>query len=84
MQNRRSWQSGSESELEDVSRRKVAIRSFIEAGLATYARPDYVAKEPDRIRSFVFANGLRFGCKKEGWSTIQLQKSDLKMCESTI
>src|SRR6516164_5172370 len=31
MQNRRSWESGSQSELEDVCRRKVAIRSFIEA-----------------------------------------------------
>jgi hypothetical protein len=70
MQNRRSWQSGSQSALEDVCRRKVAIRSFIEAGLSTYDRADYVAKEPGRIRSLVFANGLRFSCKKEGWSTI--------------
>ena len=44
MQNRRSLESGSQSELEDVCRRKVAIRSFIEAGLSTYARADYIAK----------------------------------------
>src|SRR5208283_1304221 len=37
MQNRRSWEGGSPSELEDVCRRKVAIRSFIEAGWSTYA-----------------------------------------------
>src|SRR5271166_3950839 len=37
MQNRRSWEGGSQSELEDVCRRKVAIRSFIEAGWSTYA-----------------------------------------------
>jgi hypothetical protein len=44
-------------------RRKVAIRSFIEAGLSTYGRADSVAKEPGRIRRLVFANGLRFNCK---------------------
>src|SRR5271169_2607698 len=37
MQNRRFWEGGSQSELEDVCRRKVAIRSFIEAGWSTYA-----------------------------------------------
>jgi len=37
MQNRRSWEGGSQSELEDVCRREVAIRSFIDAGLCTYA-----------------------------------------------
>jgi hypothetical protein len=36
MQNR-SWEGGSQCELEDVCRRKVAIRSFIEAGWSTYA-----------------------------------------------
>jgi len=36
MQNRRSWEGGSPSELDDVCRRKVAIRSFIEAGWSTY------------------------------------------------
>jgi hypothetical protein len=63
MQNRRSWQRGSQSELEDLCRGKVAIRSFIEAGLSTYGRADSVAKEPGRIRRLVFANGLRFSCK---------------------
>jgi hypothetical protein len=68
MQNRRSLESGSQSEVEDVCRRKVATRSFIQAGLSTYARADYVAKEPgrSRSRSLVFANGLRFSCKTEG------------------
>jgi hypothetical protein len=45
MQIRRSWESGYQSELEDVCRRKVAIRSFTEAGLSTNARADYFAKE---------------------------------------
>ena len=45
MQNRRSLESGSQSELEDVRRRKVATRSFIEAGWGIYARADYVAKQ---------------------------------------
>ena len=70
MQNRRSLESGSQSELEDVCRRKVATRFFIEAGWSIYARADYVAKELGRSRSLVFANGLRFSCKIEGWSTI--------------
>src|SRR5260370_14249616 len=43
-------------------------RSFIEAGLSTYARAVCVAKEPGR--SLVFANGPRFSCKKEAQSTI--------------
>jgi hypothetical protein len=60
MQNRRSLESGSQSELEDVCRRKVATRSFIEAGWSIYARVDYIAKQLDRSRSLVFANGLRF------------------------
>src|SRR5271166_2819727 len=60
MQNRRSWEGGSQSELEDVCRCEVATRSFIEAGWSTYARADYVAKEPGRSRSLVFANGPRF------------------------
>jgi hypothetical protein len=50
--------------------RKVAIRSFTEAGLSTYRRADSVAKEPGRLRRLVLANGLRFSCKKEGRSTI--------------
>ena len=37
MQNRRSWEGESPSELEDVCRRKVAARSFIEASWSTYA-----------------------------------------------
>jgi hypothetical protein len=63
MQKRRSWQSGFQSEPEDICRRKEAIRSFIEAGWSTYDRVDYVANEPGRIRGLVFANGLRFNCK---------------------
>ena len=70
MQNRRSWQSGFQFEPKDICRRKEAIRSFIEAGLSTYDLADYVANEPGRIRGLVFANGLRFSCKNEGWSTI--------------
>ena len=64
MQNSRSWESGSQSELQDVCRREVATRSFIDAGLRIYARANYVAKESGRSRSLVFANGLRFSCKK--------------------
>jgi hypothetical protein len=64
-----------QSELEDVCRRKVATRSFIEADFSTYARADYVAKESGRSRSLVFENGLRFSCKKEDWSTIYLQST---------
>jgi hypothetical protein len=56
-------------ELEDVCRRKVATRSFIEACWSNYARADYLAKELSRSRSLVFANGLRFSCKMEDWST---------------
>ena len=37
MQNRRSWEGESPSELEDLCRRKVAVRSFIEASWSTYA-----------------------------------------------
>ena len=40
MQNRRSLESGSQSELEDVCRGKVATRCFIEAGWGIYARAD--------------------------------------------
>ena len=32
-------------------------------------------KKPRRSHRFVFANGLRFSCKKEGWSTIYLQST---------
>jgi hypothetical protein len=73
MQKRRSLESGSQSEVEDVSRRKVASRSFIEAGWSIYARADYVAKELGRSRSLVLQTvydlpaksrvGLRFNCK---------------------
>ena len=66
MQNRRSWERGSPSELEDVCRRKVVIRSFIEAGWSTYAEQIILPSKPGRSRSFVFANGLRFSCKKGG------------------
>jgi len=51
----------------------VATRSFIEAGWSTYARSDYVAKEPGRSRSLSLQTvydlaakrrvGLRFNCK---------------------
>jgi len=47
MQFRRSWESGYQSELEDVCRRRVAIRSFTEAGLSINARVDYFAKETE-------------------------------------
>jgi hypothetical protein len=70
MQNRRSLESGSQSELEDVCRGKVATRCFIETGWGIYARADYVAKQLGRSCSLVFANGLRFTCKMEDWSTI--------------
>src|SRR4029077_14261064 len=73
MQIRRSWESGYQSELEDVCRRKVAIRSFIEAGLSTKARADYFAKEteaqPHSSLQTVYdlaakrRVGLRFNCK---------------------
>jgi len=40
MLNRRSWESGSQSELQDVCRREVATRCFIDAGSRIYARAD--------------------------------------------
>jgi len=40
MQNRRSWESGSQSELQDVCRREVATRCFIDTGSRIYARAD--------------------------------------------
>jgi hypothetical protein len=73
MQNSRSWESGSQSELEDVCRREVATRSFIDAGSRIYARADYVAK--DRVGAAAWSLqtvydlaakskvGLRFNCK---------------------
>jgi len=70
MQNRRSWESGSQPELEEVFRCEVASRSLIDAGTATYARVDEVGKEQGLSRSLVFANGLRFSCKKQVQSTI--------------
>ena len=65
MQNRRSLESGSRPELEEVFRCEVASRSLIDAGSRIYARVDEVGKEPGRSRSLVFANGLRFSCEKE-------------------
>ena len=44
MQKRRSW-TEDPHQLEDVCRRKVAIRSFIEAGWSTYASIS-LAKQP--------------------------------------
>jgi hypothetical protein len=70
MQNRRFWESGSQPELEKVFRFEVASRSLIDAGSRIYARIDEVGKEQGLSRSLVIANGLRFSCKKEGWSTI--------------
>src|SRR5689334_15680912 len=73
MQNYRFWESAPEHGLEEVCRRKVATRSFIEAGWSTYARTDYVAREPGRSRSLSLQTvydlaakrrvGLRFNCK---------------------
>jgi hypothetical protein len=70
MQNRYFWESGSQPEREEVFRCGVVSRSLIDAGLRIYARVDEVGKEQGLSRSLVFENGLRFSCKKEGWSTI--------------
>src|SRR5271165_2607157 len=73
MQNRRSWEGGSPSELEDVCRRKVAIRSFIEAGWSTYAeqiilpskRAAATASSLQTVYDLAAKRrvGLRFNCK---------------------
>jgi len=73
MQNRRSWEGGSQSELEDVCRRKVAVRSFIEAGWSTYAeqiilpsnRAAAAASSLQTVYDLAAKRrvGLRFNCK---------------------
>src|SRR6266481_9149845 len=73
MQNRRSWEGGFPSELEDVCRRKVALRSFIEAGWSTYAEqiilPSNRAAATSSSLKTVYdlaakrRVGLRFNCK---------------------
>jgi hypothetical protein len=73
MQNLRSWESGYQSELEDVCRRKVAIRSFIEAGWSTYAeqiilpsnRAAAAASSLQTVYDLAakWRVGLRFNCK---------------------
>src|SRR5271166_436698 len=73
MQNRRSWEGGSPSELDDVCRRKLAIRSFIEAGWSTYAEqiilPSNQAASAASPLQTVYdlaakrRVGLRFNCK---------------------
>jgi hypothetical protein len=73
MQNRRSWEDGSPSELEDVCRRKVAVRSFIEAGWITYAeqiilpsnRVAAAASSLQTVYDLAAKSrvGLRFNCK---------------------
>jgi hypothetical protein len=84
MQNLRSWESGYQCELEDVCRREVAIRSFIEARWSTYAEQIILPSNRAAARASSLQTvydlavkrrvGLRFNCKK----------SDLKMCQSTI
>jgi len=73
MQNRRSWEGGSQSELEDVCRREVAIRSFIEAGWSTYAEQIILPSNRAAARASSLQTvydlaakrrvGLRFNCK---------------------
>src|SRR5260370_29565254 len=73
MQNGRAWEGGSPSELEDVCRRKVALRSFIEAGGSTYAEqiilPSNQAASAAPPLQTVYdlaakrRVGLRFNCK---------------------
>src|SRR5260370_42605640 len=73
MQNRRSLEGGSPSELEDVCRCKVAIRSFIEAGWSTYAeqiilpsnRAAAAASSLQTVYDLAAKRrvGLRFNCK---------------------
>jgi hypothetical protein len=59
MQKHRSWESGSQPELEEVFRWEVASRSLIDAGLRIYARVDKVGKRNSPSSpSFGFANGL--------------------------
>ena len=45
MQNRHSWESGSQPELEEVFRCEVASRSLIDAGSRIYARVGEVGKD---------------------------------------
>src|SRR5271166_4207567 len=73
MQNRRSWEGGSPSELEDVWRRKVAVRSFIEASWSIYAeqiilpsnRAAAAASSLQTVYDLAAKRrvGLRFNCK---------------------
>src|ERR1700736_2540851 len=73
MQNRRSWEGESPSELQDVCRRKVAARSFIEASWSTYAEqislPSNRTAAADSSLQTVYdlaakrRVGLRFNCK---------------------
>jgi hypothetical protein len=62
MQKRRSCQGGYETERQEACRREAAIRSLIEAGPASHASADVVAKDLGIRRSLV----LGFG---EQWNT---------------
>jgi hypothetical protein len=64
MQKHRSWQGACETEWQEACQREAAIQSLIEAGPVSHARADVVAKDLGMSRSLVFANGLRFRCKK--------------------
>jgi hypothetical protein len=87
MQNRRSWEGGSPSELEDVCRRKVAVRSFIEASRSTYAEqiilPSNRATAADSSLQTVYdlaakrRVGLRFNCKNLTSKCASLRFTDL-------
>jgi hypothetical protein len=55
VQNRRSWESGSQPELVEVRRREIASNSLIDAGLRIYDRDAEVGKEQGLSRSLVFA-----------------------------
>jgi hypothetical protein len=73
MQNSSFFGERIQIELEDVCRRKVAIRSFIEAGWSNYARADYLARNWAAAAAWSLQTvydlaakwrvGLRFNCK---------------------
>jgi len=70
MQNRRSWEGGSPSELEDVWRRKVAVRSFIEASWSIYAEQIILPSNRAAAAASSLQTVYDLTAKKEGWSTI--------------
>ena len=71
--------------MEEVFRCEIASNSLTDTGLRIYDRDTEIGKEHGFSRSFgLCKNGLRFSCKKQVQSTIELQKSGLKLIQPTI